>query len=104
MVLKKGLALSCRADRASTCTVTATLSAKDARKLRLASKKAKKPVVVGTARVTLKKAGVGALKLKLSKKATRALKRSKKVRVALTGIVISGSDRASVARAVVVKR
>jgi hypothetical protein len=103
-VLKSGLALSCKADRASTCTVTATLSASDARKLKLASKKTTKPIVIGSARVTLKKAGSGALKLKLSKKAASALKKSKTVRVALTGIVTSGADRASVGRAVLVKR
>jgi YD repeat-containing protein len=103
-VLKKGLALSCRADRASTCTVTATLSVPDARRLKLASKKAKKPTVIGSVRVTLTKAGTKAVTLKLSTKARKALKRSKKVRVTLTGVVTAGTDRASVGRAVVVKR
>jgi YD repeat-containing protein len=103
-VLKKGLALSCRADRASTCTVTATLSATDARRLKLASKTTKKPTVIGSARVTLKKAGSAALTLKLSTKARKALARSKQVRVTLSGIVTSGADRASVGRAVLVRR
>jgi YD repeat-containing protein len=102
-VLKKGLALTCRADRASTCTVTATLSATDARRLKLASNKTTKPVVIGSARVTITKAGTKALTLKLSSKARSALKRSKKVRVTLTGVVTAGADRASVGRAVVVK-
>ena len=68
---KKGLGLRCNADRAATCTVSASLQAADARRLGL-SKSNTKPYVLGKATVKLKKAGAAVVTVRLARRARSA--------------------------------
>jgi subtilisin-like proprotein convertase family protein len=104
LVTKKGLGLQCSADRAATCTVTATLQAKDARKLGL-SKSRKKAYVIARVTVRLKKAGKATLKLKLSRKVSSRLKRTKRITVLVAGTAAdTAGGKIALRRAVLLRR
>ncbi len=78
-VVKRGLGVRCKVDRSATCVVELVLSGKDARRLRLAKgKKARKPVRIARGRATTAASGSKAVPLKLTPRARRALKRSRK--------------------------
>jgi subtilisin-like proprotein convertase family protein len=104
LVTKKGLGLQCSADRAATCTVTATLQAKDARKLGLSRSKTK-AYVIGRVTVRLKKAGRATLKLKLSRKVSSKLKRTKRITVLVAGTAAdTAGGKIALRRAVLLRR
>jgi subtilisin-like proprotein convertase family protein len=103
-VSTKGLALRCQADRAATCSVTATLQPADARRLGL-SKSRKKAYVLGRASARLKKAGAATLTVRLVKKAARKLSRTRSVVVIVSGTAVDGAGgKVALKRAVRLRR
>ena len=92
LVGKKGLGLRCSADRAATCTVSASLQPADARRLGL-SKSKTKPYVLGKATVKLKKAGAAVVTVRLARRALSRLKRAPRVTVLVTGKAVDGGGR-----------
>jgi hypothetical protein len=103
-VTKKGLGLRCSADRAATCTVSASLQAADARRLGL-SKSKTKPYVLGTATVKLKKAGAAVVTVRLARRALSRLKRAPRVTVLVTGKAVDGGGgQVALRRAILIRR
>jgi subtilisin-like proprotein convertase family protein len=104
LVTKKGLGLRCSADRAATCSVTASLQPTDARKLGL-SKSASKAYVLGRATVRLTKAGAATITVRVSRNVLRKLKRVPRVVVLVTGTAVdSAGGRIALRRAVLLRR
>jgi hypothetical protein len=68
------------------CKVTATIAARTAKKLRLA--RVRKPAVVGRATISVAAGGNGRFGLKLTKKARKALRKTKRVRVLVKGTAV----------------
>jgi hypothetical protein len=104
LVTKKGLGLRCSADRAATCTVSASLQAADARRLGL-SKSKTKPYVLGKATVKLKKAGAAVVTVRLARRALSRLKRAPRVMVIVTGKAVDGGGgQVALRRAILIRR
>ena len=104
LVTKKGLGLRCNADRAATCTVSASLQAADARRLGL-SKSKTKPYVLGKATVKLKKAGAAVVTVRLARRALSRLKRAPRVTVLVTGKAVDGGGgQVALRRAILIRR
>ena len=77
--VRRGVGVSCQVDRSATCVLELVMSGKDARRLRLAKgKRARKPVRIARGRATATASGIHAVTLKLTPRARRALKRSRK--------------------------
>lgn len=75
-VLRRGVGVSCTVDRSATCVLELVVSARDARKLRLT--RGKRSVRIARARKSAAASGTHRVTLKLTPKAKRALKRSKR--------------------------
>jgi PKD repeat protein len=104
LVTRKGLGLRCNADRAATCTVSATLAPADARRLGL-SRSRTRPYVIGHATVKLKKAGAAVVTVRLARRALARLKRAPRVTVLVTGQAVDGAGRqVALRRAILVRR
>ena len=104
LVTKKGLGLRCNADRAATCTVSASLQPADARRLGL-SKSKTKPYVLGKATVKLKKAGAAVVTVRLARRALSRLKRAPRVTVLVTGKAVDGGGgQVALRRAILIRR
>jgi subtilisin-like proprotein convertase family protein len=104
LVTRKGLGLRCSADRAATCTVSASLQPADARRLGL-SKSKTRPYVLGQATVKLKKAGAAVVTVRLGRRALSRLKRAARVTVLVTGKAVDGGGgQVALRRAVLVRR
>jgi PKD domain/Proprotein convertase P-domain len=104
LVTKKGLGLQCSADRAATCSVTASLQPADARKLGL-SKSAKRAYVLGSVSVRLEKAGKATMTVRLSRKVLSRLKRTRKVIVVVAGTAVDAAGgKIALRRAVLLRR
>jgi PKD repeat protein len=82
--LRRGITLRCISDRDATCSVTATLSAKDAARLKLAPRGGRKPVVIG-AGLGRSGAHAGSVVVRLTARAARRMRGVKQVMVTLTG-------------------
>jgi Ca2+-binding RTX toxin-like protein len=80
----RAIAVTCRLARAGRCTVRATISASAARKLRLKPRRRAKTFSLGSGGRTFKQAGSGRVRVKLSRKVARALRRARSLRVTLT--------------------
>jgi PKD domain len=104
-VRKRGVAFTCRASRAASCSVTVWLAAKDARALRV-NRKTKRPVVVAALRTDVKAGGSASLTLKPAGKLKRALARTRKVSLTLRGVASEkgSARRVSLARVIVLRR
>ena len=104
LVVKKGLGLRCSADRAATCSVTASLQPGDARKLGL-SKSRTKAYVLGRATARLTKAGAVTLTVRVAKRAASRLKRVPRVTVLVAGTAVDvGGGKVTLRRAVLLRR
>ena len=100
----KGLGLRCSADRAATCTVTASLQPADARRAGL-SKSRKKPYVLGKATARLKQAGAATVTVHVTRRVMRKLARIKKLVVIVDGNAVDGSGaKVALRRAVLLRR
>ena len=104
VVRKRGLVLTCTASRAATCSVTAWISAKDAKRLGLRVR-GKRPVKVGAGSAKVVPGRTAQLALKAAGPARRALGRAKTLRVSVQGAASDGSGgTAALTRAIVVRR
>ena len=78
-VVRRGVGVTCKVDRGATCVLELVVSGRDARRLRLAKgKRARKPVRIARGRASTATPGSKAVTLKLTPRARRALKRSRK--------------------------
>ncbi len=75
--------MTCTSDRAVRCMLTATIDGGTAKKLRLARKR--KAATIGSAVVDVAAGGDGRFLFKLTAKARKALKRTKRVRLLIKG-------------------
>ena len=84
--------------------MTATLQAKDARKLGLSTSK-RNPYVIARVTLGLKEAGKATLKLKLSRKVASKLKRTKRITVLVAGTAVDAAGgKIALRRAVLLRR
>jgi PKD domain len=104
-VRKRGVAFTCTASRAASCSVTVWLAAKDARALRV-NRKTKRPVVVAALRTDVKAGGSASLTLKPAGKLKRALARTRKLSLTLQGVASEkgSARRVSLARVISLRR
>jgi YD repeat-containing protein len=104
-VLRRGLDVACRTDRAATCRVRAELRSTDARRLGLRSA-AGRAVLLGRLTVTLRAAGTRRARLRLTPAARRALRRATRVSLVVRGTATSAGSGggATVARTFLVRR
>jgi PKD repeat protein len=105
-VLRRGVGLQARANRTATGTLTLTLSPRDARTLRLASRRTKKPVTIGTLRVSLRSGATAKPSIKLTRKATTALRHShaRSLRITIQATIASGPDHTTATRIILLRR
>jgi len=104
LVARNGLGLRCSADRAATCSVTASLQPADARRLGL-SKSRTKAYVLGHASARLSKAGAVTLTVRVTRRAVTRLKRVPRVTVLVAGTAVDAAGgRATLRRAVLLRR
>jgi hypothetical protein len=104
LVSKRGVTVSCLANRAATCKLRLEVAARDARRLGLRPRKGR-PVQIGTARVTVSSNGNVGVRFSLSSRIRRALKRVGKVRVTVLGTADAASGpRVQLARIVILRR
>jgi hypothetical protein len=102
LVNKSGLTVLCAANRAATCTLRLQVSARDARRLGLKSRKGK-PVQIGTARVSLTR-GTRSVRFKLSARMRRALKRAKTIKLSVVGTAADATgQRITLGRVVLIR-
>jgi hypothetical protein len=98
----RGLTLTCTSDRAMHCTVSATIDGQTAKKLRLA--RTRKAATVGSVVVDFAAGQDGRFVLKLTAKARKALKRTKRVRVLLKGTAVDAQgNTVTLARVVLLR-
>lgn len=104
LVLRRGVGVSCTVDRSATCVLEIVVSARDARKLRLT--RGKRSVRIARARKSAAASGTHRLTLKLTPRAKRALKRSKRrIVVVVRGTATDASGaKAALKRAVLLRR
>jgi hypothetical protein len=72
-VADRRLAVTCRLSAPAQCAVTATLTAATARRLKLEPRHGRRPIALGTATATLRKAGTAKLNIRLSGEVAAAL-------------------------------
>lgn len=104
VVRTKGLGLRCVADRAATCTITATLAPDIARRLGL-SKSRKRAYVLGRGSAKLTKAGAATVAVRLSRKAVGRLGHTRQVRVIVSGQAVDATGaKVTLRRAILLRR
>jgi hypothetical protein len=103
--LRRGIGLQAVANRAASGTLTLSVSATDAKNLRLPGRKGKRPVAIGTLRLALRAGRTAKPAIKLSSAAARALRRAKPttLRVTIRGSLAAGADSAAVVRVVLLR-
>jgi hypothetical protein len=84
IVRHRAFAFSCKLPRPGRCDARLTIAAGAARALGLAPRRGAKTFTLGTARVTLPKAGVRTVRIRLTRPIARALSRAHSLRVTLT--------------------
>lgn len=103
-VRAKGLTVVCQANRAATCRVRALLPAGAAKRLGI-KVRGRTPAVLGAATIRLRKAGSGSARLKVARKAAKALARRPSLAVQLRGTATDARGRSvALARVVLVRR
>lgn len=105
-VLSRGVALSATANRPAKGTLSVLVSARDAKRLRLPGRRGKRPVVIGTARLSLRAGRATKPRIKLKPAVARALKRARpsSLRVTIRGSLSSSDSRVSLVRVVLLRR
>ena len=104
-VRRRGLALTCEADRPATCSVRAELAPAVARRLKLTGKRKRRkggaPVVLGSAQ----SGSGGGLVVRVGGRAGRALARARSVPITVRGDAVDpGGARVALTRVVLVRR
>jgi len=105
-VVRKGVKVSARANRSARGTLALMVGARDGKRLRLAKgRKARRPVKIGSVRVVVRGGRTVKASLRLSRKAKRALRRARKLRVTITGTLSDGQGgKVRVSRVVLLRR
>lgn len=103
--LKRGIGLRASANRTARGKLTLTVSARDAKALKLSGRRGRKPVAIGTLRISVPAGRSAAAKVKLTRGAARALRHAspRTLRITVTGALSAGPARASAARVVLVR-
>lgn len=103
--LRRGVGLQAVANRAAAGRLTLSVSATDAKKLRLPGRRGKRPVAIGGLRVTLAAGRTAKPAIRLTARAARALRRAKPrtLRVTIRGSIVAGGDSAAVVRVVLLR-
>jgi hypothetical protein len=103
--LRRGIGLQAVANRAASGTLTLSVSAADAKKLRLPGRKGKRPVAIGTLRLALRAGRTAKPAIRLTSAAARALRHAKPsmLRVTIRGSLVAGTDSAAVVRVVLLR-
>ena len=100
--MRRGLTVGCGADRPMTCTLTAELGARDARRLGLRSRRA---LALGRVVIALTRAGTRTARLLLNAAGRRALRRTRSVTVVVRGTAsVPGARGLSLTRAFLIRR
>jgi subtilisin-like proprotein convertase family protein len=103
-VLKSGVVVTCTASQTARCVVTLELAVRDARKLKLAGKKSKKPVVLARATGSTKGAKPGRLVLRISKRNAAKLRKVRRVTLHVVGQAsFQAGSKVKLSRAVLVR-
>jgi PKD repeat protein len=106
-VLRRGVGLQALANRAGRGMLTLTISARDARTLHLASRRTRKPVVIGTFRIRLRAGKLAKSSVKLTRRAARALRHAhahRLLRVTVHGALAAGTAHATALRMILLRR
>jgi hypothetical protein len=103
--LRRGVALVARANRTAAGTLTLTLAPADARALGLARKRTRKPVAIGTLRIRLRPGHPAKPSVKLTSRATHALRRIRfrTLRVTVHGTLATATEHTSAVRIVLLR-
>lgn len=103
--LRRGVGLRAVANRAASGTLTLFVEARDARALHVPGARGKKPVAIGTLRLSLAAGRTAKPSIKLTPAAARALRRAKPatLRVTVRGSLAAGADRTAVVRVVLLR-
>lgn len=106
LVVRKGVKVSARANRSARGTLALMVGARDGKRLRLArGRRARRPVKIGSLRVVLRGGKTKRASLRLTRKAKRALRRVRRLRVTITGTLRdSGGRKVKVSRVVLLRR
>lgn len=104
--LARGVALSATANRSAVGTLSLNVGARDAKALRLPGRRGKRPVTIGTLKLSLRPGRTAKPAIKLKRPVARALRRAKPrtLRVTIRGSLTAGADRAAVVRVVLLRR
>jgi hypothetical protein len=101
LVVQRGLLVSCRSEVAVWCSITASVAARDAKRLRLG----RKAVVVGRTAVPVAEGTVERIRLKLTAKTRRALRGTGGVRVLVRAAARAADGReVALSRVVLLRR
>jgi PKD repeat protein len=105
-VLRHGIGLRAQANRLATGTLTLTISPHDARALHLAPRRTRTPVAIGTLPISLRPGRIAKPAIKLTRKATRALRhaRTRSLRVTIHGALAAGPERTTALRVILLRR
>ena len=104
LISKSGVTVLCSANRAATCTLRLEVSARDARRLGMRSRKGR-PVQIGTARVTVTRGRTASVRFTLSARVRRALKRLSTLKLSVLGSAADATgQRIALGRVVLVRR
>ncbi len=103
--LTRGVALSATANRSAAGTLALNVGARDAKKLKLPGRRGKRPVTIGTLKLSLRPGRTAKPAIKLKPAVARALRRAKPrtLRVTIRGSLTAGPDRAAVVRVVLLR-
>jgi YD repeat-containing protein len=101
-VLSRGLDVGCGADRPATCSMSAELGAREARRLGLRSRRA---VTLGRLVLSLPTAGRRAARLRLTAAGRRALRQARQVTIVVRGVATDAhGGRVTLTRAFLIRR
>jgi PKD repeat protein len=104
LIAKSGVRVLCSANRAATCSLRLEVSARDARRLGMRSRKGR-TVQIGTARVTVAQGRTASVRFNLSARVRRALKRLSTVKLSVLGSAADATGkRVALGRVVLVRR
>lgn len=105
--LRRGVAFLARANRRASGKLVVSISARDARRLRLSRRRGSRPVTVGTAMLRLAPGRTARPSVRLTRRAARALRRarSRNGRLVVSAVVKdAGGHRAGLSRVVLLRR
>jgi PKD repeat protein len=104
VISRTGVTVLCSANRAATCALQLEVSARDARRLGMRSRKGR-PVAIGAARATATRGRAATVRFNLSATVRRALKRVSRLKLSVVGTATDATgQRVALGRVVLVRR